>query len=100
MSSFLKSPYFTDLFLPLYPEFVEDSSTLAASPDDLSLILSLAHDLPVLDPMAPWSPEPLVGPDLRRFTRKRTQAEGLLGSNPNTPAVPSSGYNSDDPYDR
>nr|POE44578.1 hypothetical protein CFP56_77881 [Quercus suber] len=34
------------------------------------------------------------------FKQKRTQAEGCLSSNPNTPAVPSSGYNSDDQYDR
>ena len=63
-SSSLKSPIFTDLFLSLYPELMEDSSTLSASPDDSSPVLSLAYDLPVLDPMAPPSPESPVGPEL------------------------------------
>ena len=48
---------------------MEDSSTSAASPNDSSPILSLAYDLPVLDPMAPPSPESLVGPELCRSTR-------------------------------
>ena len=61
---FLKVSYFTDLFLPLYLEFMEDSSTVVASLDDSSLVLSLAHDLPVLDPMAPLSPKPLIGLNL------------------------------------
>ena len=64
-----KSPIFTDLFLLLYPELVEDSSTSAVSPDDSSLILSPTYDPPVLDPMAPPSPESHVGPELRRSTR-------------------------------
>ena len=68
-SSSLESPIFTDLFLHFYPEFVEDSSTLAASPDDSSLVLSLAYDPPILDPVAPLSPESLVGPELRLSTR-------------------------------
>ena len=58
-----ESPIFTDLFLPLYPELVEDSSTSAASLDDLSLVLSPAYDPPVLDPVAPPSPESTVGPE-------------------------------------
>ena len=61
-SSSSKSPIFTDLFLPLYPELVEDSSTLAASLDDPSPVLSPAYDLPVLDPVAPPSLESPVGP--------------------------------------
>ena len=64
-----ESPIFTDLFLPLYPELMEDSSTSAASPDDSSPVLSPAYDPPVLDPMAPPSPESPVGPELRRSTR-------------------------------
>ena len=68
MSFFSVSPIFTDLFVPLYPELVEDSSTLVASPDNLSLVLSLAHDLPVLDPVALPTPEPPVGLDLRHST--------------------------------
>ena len=48
---------------------MEDSSTSVASPDDSSLVLSPAYDLPVLDPVAPPSPESLVGPELRRSTR-------------------------------
>ena len=66
MSSSSESPIFTDLFLPLYPEFVEDSSTSATSLDDSSPILSLTHDPPVLDLVAPPFPKPLVGPDHRR----------------------------------
>ena len=64
-----ESPIFIDLFLLLYPELVEDSSTSVASPDDSSLVLSPAYDLPVLDPVAPPSPESLVGPELRHSTR-------------------------------
>ena len=64
-----ESPIFTDLFPPLYPELVEDSSTSAASPDDSSPVLSLAYDPPVLDPVAPPSPESPIGPELRRSTR-------------------------------
>ena len=41
VSSSSESLIFTDLFLPLYPKLVEDSSTSVASPDDSSLILSL-----------------------------------------------------------
>ena len=48
---------------------MEDSSTLAASPDDSSLILSLAYDSPVLDPVAPPSSESLVGSELIRSTQ-------------------------------
>ena len=43
--------------------------TLAASPDDLSPILSLAYDSPILDPVAPPSPDSLVSPEFRRSTR-------------------------------
>ena len=68
-SSSLESPIFTDLFLHFYPEFVEDSSRLAASPDESSLVLSPAYDPPILDPVAPPSPESPVGPELRRSTR-------------------------------
>ena len=68
-SSFLKSPILTDLFLLLYLELVEDSSTLAASPDYLSPVLSPAYDPPVLDPVAPPSPESPVGLELRRSTQ-------------------------------
>ena len=50
---------------------MEDSWTLAASPDDSSPILCLAYDLPVLDPMAPPSLESPIGPELCRFTRVR-----------------------------
>ena len=64
MSSSLESPIFTDLFLPLYPELVENSSTSATFPNDSSPILSPAHDPFVLDPVAPPSPEPPVGPGL------------------------------------
>ena len=70
VSSSSKSPIFTDLFLPLYPELVEDSSTSAASLDDSSPILSPVYDPPVLDPVAPPFPEPLVGPKLRHSTRE------------------------------
>ena len=69
MSFSSKSPIFTDLFLLLYLELVEDSSISVASLDGSSLVLSSAHDPPVLDPMVPPSPEPLVGPDLRRSTQ-------------------------------
>ena len=48
---------------------MEDSSTLAASLDDSSPVLSLAYDPPVLDLMAPPSPESLIGPKLRHSTR-------------------------------
>ena len=68
MSFSLETPIFTNLFLPLYPEFVNDSSTLATSLDNSSPVLSLAHDLPVLDHVAPLSLEPLTGLDLCRFT--------------------------------
>ena len=68
-SSSLEFPIFIDLFLPLYPELMEDSSTSSASPDDSSLVLSPAYDPPVLDPMAPPSPESPVGPELRHSTR-------------------------------
>ena len=64
-----KSPIFTDLFLPLYPELAEDSSTLAASPNSLFLVLSSAYDLPVFDLGAPPSPKSLVSPELRRSTQ-------------------------------
>ena len=67
-SSSLECPIFTGLFLPLYPELVEDSSTSAAFPNDSSPILSLAYDPPVLDPMAPPSPESPIGPELFRST--------------------------------
>ena len=69
MFSSSESPIFTDIFLPFYPELVEDSLTLVASPDDSSLVLSLAHNPLVLDLVAPLSPEPPVGPDLRPFTQ-------------------------------
>ena len=65
-SSSSESPIFIDLFLPFYPELVEDSSTSTASSDDSSPVLSLAYDPPVLDPVAPPSPESPVGPELRR----------------------------------
>ena len=68
-SSSLMSPIFTDLFLLLYPELVEDSSTSTASPDDSSPVLSPAYDPPVLDPVAPPSPRSPVGPELCRSTR-------------------------------
>ena len=68
-SSSSESPIFTDLFLPLYPELVEDSSTSAASPDDSSLVLAPAYDPPVLDPVTPPSPKSPIGPELRRYTR-------------------------------
>ena len=64
-----ESPIFTNLFLPLYLELVKDSSTSAASPDDSSPVLSPAYDPPVLDPVAPLSPESPVGPEFRRSTR-------------------------------
>ena len=69
MSSSLESPIFTNLFLLLYPELMEDSSTSAASPDESSLVLSLAYDLSVLDLMAPPPPKPLIGLELHRSTR-------------------------------
>uniref|UniRef100_A0A7N2KPQ6 Uncharacterized protein n=1 Tax=Quercus lobata TaxID=97700 RepID=A0A7N2KPQ6_QUELO len=40
-----------------------------------------------------------IGSMLVGFKQKRTKAEGFLSSNSNTPAVPSSGYNSDNPHD-
>ena len=67
-SSSSKSPIFTDLFLPLYPELVEDFSTSTASPDNSSPVLAPAYDPPVLDPMAPPSHESPVGLELRRST--------------------------------
>ena len=69
MSSSLESPIFTNLFLPLYHELVEDSSTLAASPNDSSSIFSLAYDPLVLNPVAPPSPKPPIGPDICHFTQ-------------------------------
>ena len=48
---------------------MEDSSTSAASPNDSSLVLSPAYDPPVLDPVAPPSPELPVGPELRHSIR-------------------------------
>ena len=48
---------------------MEDSSTSVASLEDLSLVLSPVYDPPVLDPVAPPSPEFLVGLELRRSTR-------------------------------
>ena len=69
MSSSSKSPFFTDFFLPLYPELVEDSSTSSAFPDDSSPVLSPAYDPLVLDPMAPPSPESPIGPELCYSTR-------------------------------
>ena len=48
---------------------MEDSSTLTASLDDSSLILSPTYDPPILNPMAPPSPESLVGTELRRSTQ-------------------------------
>ena len=69
MSSSSKSPIFIDLFLPLYLELVEDSSTSASSLDGSSPVLSSAHDPPVLDSIAPPSSEPPVGPDLRHSTQ-------------------------------
>ena len=68
-SPFSESPIFTDLFLPLYPELVKDSSTSTASPNNSSPVLSPAYNPPVLDPVASPSPESLVGPELRRSTR-------------------------------
>ena len=69
MFSSLKSPIFTHLFLPLDPELVKDSSTSVTSSNDLSSVLSPAHDPPVLDPVAPPSPEPPIGPNLHRYSR-------------------------------
>ena len=48
---------------------MEDSSISTASPNDSSPVLSLAYDPPVLDLVAPPSPESPVGPELRRSTR-------------------------------
>ena len=48
---------------------MEDSSTLAASPNDSSPILSLTYDPSVLDHVAPPSPKSPVGPELRHSTR-------------------------------
>ena len=69
MSSSSESSIFTNFFLLFYPELVEDSSTSAASPDDLSSVLSLAHGPPILDLVASSSPKPPVGPDLHRSTQ-------------------------------
>ena len=67
-SSSSESLIFTDLFLPLYPDLMEDSSTSAASSDDSSPVLSPAYDPPGLDPVVPPSPKSSVGPELRRST--------------------------------
>ena len=48
---------------------MEDSSILAASSDNSSLVLSPAYDPPVLNPVAPPSPQSTVGLDLRCSTR-------------------------------
>ena len=48
---------------------MEDSSTSATSPNDSSSVLSLTHDLPILDLVAPPSPKPLIGPDHRCSTQ-------------------------------
>ena len=48
---------------------MEDSSTSVASLDDSSPVLSPAYDPPILDLVAPPSPESPVGPELRRSTR-------------------------------
>ena len=64
-----ESPIFTNLFLLLYPKLVEASSTSATSLDDSSLVLSLAYDPLILDPMAPPSLESLVSPELHRSTQ-------------------------------
>ena len=71
MSSSSESPIFTNLFLPLYPEFVEDSSTSVTFPNDSSPVLSLTHDPPILDLVAPPSPKPLIGPDHHRSAQVR-----------------------------
>ena len=68
-SSSSESTIFTNLFLPLYPELMEVSSTSVASPDNSSLVLSSTYDPPVLDLVAPPSPESLVGFELRHSTR-------------------------------
>nr|POE81436.1 hypothetical protein CFP56_05935 [Quercus suber] len=39
-----------------------------------------------------------IGSMLAGSKKKRTKAEGALSSNSTTPAVPSSGYNSDAPH--
>ncbi|KAL5733172.1 hypothetical protein ACOSP7_032514 [Xanthoceras sorbifolium] len=57
------------IFFFLYPELVKDSSTSTASSEDSSLVLSPTSDPPVLDLVAPPSPESPVGPELRRSTR-------------------------------
>ena len=48
---------------------MEDSLTSATSLDNSSLVLSLAYDSPVLDPMAPPSLKSPVGPEFRHSTR-------------------------------
>ena len=48
---------------------MEDSSTLAASLDDSSLVLSPTYDPSVLDLVAPSSPESPVGPKLCHSTQ-------------------------------
>lgn len=48
---------------------MEDFSTFATSLEDSSPVLSLTHDLPILDPVAPPSPKPPIGLDLFRSTR-------------------------------
>ena len=42
---------------------------ISSSVVSLSHLSSLAYDLHVLDPVAPPSPESLIGPELRRSTR-------------------------------
>ena len=58
---------------------MEDSSTSAASPDDSSLVLSPAYDSPVLDPMAPPSPESPIDLELCRSTRVSIPPPYLIG---------------------
>ena len=48
---------------------MEDSSKSATSSDNSSLVLSPAYDPPVLDPVAPPSPQSTVGLELRCSTR-------------------------------
>ena len=55
MSSSLESHIFTNLFLPLYHELVEDFSTLAASPNDSSSIgPDICHFTQVSVPSPPY----------------------------------------------
>ena len=69
MSFSSESPIFIDLFLPFYPKLVKDSSTSVVSLDDSSPVLFSTYDPPVLDPVAPPSPEPPVGLELRHSTQ-------------------------------